>query len=121
MKKLFFISALLIGSFFNCLAQSAEAPAESKSGISLNNNPKIIIRGLASSKLNEPVYVVDGQKIEKEEMNSFDQSKIESIVILRKDNTSIALYGPQASNGVVIITTKLLKKPKTPDSTSDKN
>ena len=63
---------------------------------------------------NQPLYIVDGVQINNRDDASFTQSNplaflnpndIESIDVL-KDAASAAIYGSQAANGVVIITTK---------------
>jgi TonB-dependent starch-binding outer membrane protein SusC len=79
------------------------------------------IRGTGSiSAGNDPLYVVDGVQINDRSDASFTQSNplaflnandIESIEIL-KDAASAAIYGAQAANGVVIITTKKGKQGK---------
>jgi len=53
----------------------------------------------------EPLYVVDGKKINKETFNMIDPHTIESVSVL-KDSTATKYYGKQAINGVIIITTK---------------
>jgi TonB-dependent starch-binding outer membrane protein SusC len=80
------------------------------------------IRGTGSFQAgNQPLYVVDGVQLNTRNDASFTQSNplaflnpndIESIDIL-KDAASAAIYGAQASNGVVIITTKKGKSGKT--------
>lgn len=81
----------------------------------------IRIRGTGSINAgNEPLYVLDGVQINTRDDASFTQSNplaflntndIESIEIL-KDAASAAIYGAQAANGVVIITTKKGKQGK---------
>lgn len=70
---------------------------------------------------NQPLYIVDGVQLNTRNDASFTQSNplaflnpndIESIDVL-KDAASAAIYGSQASNGVVIITTKKGKAGKT--------
>ena len=80
------------------------------------------IRGTGSFLAgNQPLYIVDGVQMNVRDDASFTQSNplaflnpndIESIDIL-KDAASAAIYGAQASNGVVIITTKKGKAGKT--------
>lgn len=76
----------------------------------------------AIGKFNEPVYVIDGDKVEKGSINFLNPDLIESITVLKQNNAT-ALYGLQATNGVVIITTKKVKKPipKTLEKDLDKN
>jgi TonB-dependent starch-binding outer membrane protein SusC len=80
------------------------------------------IRGTGSFQAGtQPLYIVDGVQMNTRNDASFTQSNplaflnpndIESIDIL-KDAASAAIYGAQASNGVVIITTKKGKSGKT--------
>ena len=65
----------------------------------------IQVRGQKSiSGGSSPLVVVDGV-IYKGSINDFDPSIIESMSVL-KDATSLAAYGSQAANGVIMITTK---------------
>ncbi len=65
------------------------------------------IRGFSSNSSSDPLYVVDGLKVS--DIGSIDPNNIESIEIL-KDAASAAIYGMEAGNGVVLITTKTGKK-----------
>jgi len=68
-------------------------------------NPTVIIRGATSINGNpNPMYVVDGIPIGRNP-NQINPDDIESISIL-KDASSTAIYGTQAANGVILITTK---------------
>lgn len=81
----------------------------------------IRIRGVGSITAgNEPLFIVDGVQLNNTANSSFTQSNplaflnpndIESMEIL-KDAASAAIYGSQAANGVVIITTKKGKQGK---------
>jgi TonB-dependent starch-binding outer membrane protein SusC len=81
----------------------------------------IRIRGVGSINAgNEPLFIVDGVQLNNQSNASFTQSNplaflnpndIESMEIL-KDAASAAIYGSQAANGVVIITTKRGKQGK---------
>ena len=73
------------------------------------SSPSIRIRGFSSnnSGASEPLYVVDGLKVS--DISSLDPSSIESMEIL-KDGASAAIYGVEAGNGVILITTKKGKK-----------
>lgn len=81
----------------------------------------IRIRGVGSITAgNEPLFIVDGVQLNNQANSSFTQSNplaflnpndIESMEIL-KDAASAAIYGSQAANGVVIITTKKGKSGK---------
>lgn len=73
------------------------------------------IRGTGSINAgNDPLYIVDGVQLNQRDDANFTQSNplaflnpndIESIEVL-KDAATAAIYGAQAANGVVIITTK---------------
>ena len=65
---------------------------------------QIRVRGYSSNSGNiSPLYIVDGLQVSS--IKYLDPSMIESIEIL-KDAASASIYGAQAGNGVVLITTK---------------
>lgn len=66
----------------------------------------ITIRGKNSVNAVSPLVIVDGVP---GSMNTIDPSDIESLTVL-KDASSAAIYGVQAANGVILITTKKGKK-----------
>ncbi|MDT3405517.1 TonB-dependent receptor plug domain-containing protein [Mucilaginibacter terrae] len=53
----------------------------------------------------EPLWVVDGKSQLLSPINDINPNTIESITVL-KDASAVALYGQQAANGVIVITTK---------------
>ncbi|MCD8208756.1 MAG: TonB-dependent receptor [Bacteroidales bacterium] len=63
---------------------------------------KVTIRGLGTVGSSQPLYIIDGVGGDISTLNPAD---IESIDVL-KDAASAAIYGAQAANGVVLITTK---------------
>ncbi len=63
---------------------------------------KVIIRGLGTVGDSDPLYLIDGVGGDISTVNPAD---IESIDVL-KDAASAAIYGAQAANGVVLVTTK---------------
>jgi TonB-linked SusC/RagA family outer membrane protein len=65
--------------------------------------PAIRVRGYSSNSDMSPLYVVDG--IIMSDISSIEPNDIESMEVL-KDAASAAIYGAQAGNGVVLITTK---------------
>lgn len=84
------------------------------SGVQVINNSgapgassTIRIRGYSSNGVSDPLFVVDGLKVDN--IDYLEPSSIESIEIL-KDAASAAIYGAEAGNGVVLITTKTGKK-----------
>lgn len=71
------------------------------------SNPSIRIRGYSSNASSDPLYVVDGLRTS--DISNLDPNDIESMEVL-KDAASAAIYGAQAGNGVVLITTRKAKK-----------
>ena len=71
----------------------------------------IRVRGISSNSGSGlgPLLIVDGLKVDN--INYLDPSMIESMEVL-KDAASAAIYGAQAGNGVVLITTKSGTKSK---------
>ncbi|MBS7256192.1 SusC/RagA family TonB-linked outer membrane protein [Flavobacterium branchiicola] len=67
----------------------------------------VVIRGAGSTGGTTPLYVVDG--ILTGDISYLSNSDIESISVL-KDAASAAIYGSQASNGVILVTTKKGKR-----------
>lgn len=63
----------------------------------------IRVRGYSSNSDTTPLYVVDGLRTTS--INYLDPNDIQSIEVL-KDAASAAIYGAQAGNGVVLVTTK---------------
>ena len=87
----------------------------------LGNRPGIIIRGLNTSgaNYNDVVYILDGEKVEKDALSWLDPNTIATVSVLKK-GSAISLYGPRANNGVVVITTKV-KPVLKPVEKQDKN
>lgn len=65
----------------------------------------VAIRGISTINNNTPLYVVDGVQTRANIATLVNANDIESIQIL-KDAASASIYGTQAANGVIIITTK---------------
>ena len=76
------------------IIQSSAAPGSS---------PTVRVRGYSSNVSSNPLYVVDGVRLS--DISGIDPSTIASMEIL-KDAASAAIYGAEAGNGVVLITTK---------------
>lgn len=68
---------------------------------------KVLIRGVGSISNSGPLYVVDG--VLTGDISYLNAADIQSIDVL-KDAASAAIYGSQAANGVVLVTTKKGKK-----------
>lgn len=67
------------------------------------SSPTIRVRGYSSNVSSDPLYVVDGVRLS--DISGIDPNDIASIEVL-KDAASAAIYGAEAGNGVVLITTK---------------
>ena len=69
------------------------------------------IRGASSfrSDANGPLFVIDGVMTRENPGTILNSNDVESIQVL-KDAASASIYGAQAANGVIIITTKRAKK-----------
>ena len=63
------------------------------------------IRGINTVNDNGPLYVIDGVSTKNQNLSSLNPNDIESMQVL-KDASSAAIYGAQAANGVILITTK---------------
>ena len=67
------------------------------------SSPEVRIRGFSSNVSSSPLYVVDGVRLS--DISGIDPNDIQSIEVL-KDAASAAIYGAEAGNGVVLVTTK---------------
>lgn len=79
------------------------------SGAPGGQNATITVRGNNSINSSSPLVIVDGVP---GSMNVINPAEIESVTVL-KDAASAAIYGVQAANGVILITTKKGKQGKT--------
>lgn len=83
-------------------------------GVSVNSDgqpgavPTIRIRGISTFGSSQPFYVVDGVPVGNS-IRDFSPNDIESMQVL-KDAAAAAIYGAEAANGVIIITTKQGRK-----------
>lgn len=69
-------------------------------------NAKLNIRGIRSlTGNNQPMFVLDGSPVSLSYLNSVAPSDIQDVTVL-KSAASAALYGPDAVNGVILVTTK---------------
>ncbi|MDH6343061.1 TonB-linked SusC/RagA family outer membrane protein [Parabacteroides sp. PFB2-12] len=66
-------------------------------------SPTVRVRGYSSNTSSNPLYVVDGVRLSN--ISGIDPNDIASMEVL-KDAASAAIYGAEAGNGVVLITTK---------------
>ncbi len=68
-------------------------------------NTGVLIRGITSINDTSPLYVIDGVPTFRNLSTILNANDIESIQVL-KDASSASIYGTQAANGVIVITTK---------------
>lgn len=66
----------------------------------------VIMRGDVDTRPNQPLFVLDGIiGVSVTKIMDIDPAQIESITLL-KDAAAMAIYGSQASNGVIVVETK---------------
>ncbi|MDF7812183.1 TonB-dependent receptor [Hymenobacter sp. YC55] len=113
------------------VADATQAIQGKVSGVTITSNggapggaagTSVRVRGITSSGVNSPLYVVDGFPLPtgvdgngnatNSELTSISPNDIETIDVL-KDASATAIYGVRAANGVVIITTKRGKAGRT--------
>ena len=112
------ISSIKADDLQNSSISNAASALQGKvSGVQVVNNsgspgasPTIRVRGYSSNGSSDPLYIVDGLKVS--DISYLDPSSIKSIEIL-KDAASAAIYGAEAGNGVILITTNTGEKGKT--------
>ena len=97
-------------NFVNSLQGKIAGVSVTNSGGSPNAGSQIIIRGISSvntSQSNEPLFILDGVAISGGGSTAADinPNDIENITVL-KGAAAAALYGQDAANGVIMITTK---------------
>ncbi|WP_295122533.1 TonB-dependent receptor [uncultured Chitinophaga sp.] len=71
------------------------------------------IRGVGSLTGNAPLIIIDGVQTGNDGLQNLNPNDVESISVL-KDAASSAIYGSQAANGVIYITTKRGKQDQPP-------
>ena len=74
-----------------------------------STNTSTLVRGTTTINNSSPLYVIDGIMTRDNVGSILSSNDVESIQVL-KDASSAAIYGAQAANGVIIITTKRAKK-----------
>lgn len=72
-------------------------------------NTSTLLRGVTTINNSSPLYVIDGVQTRDNIATILSSNDVESIQVL-KDAASAAIYGAQAANGVIIITTKRAKE-----------
>ncbi|GEN71403.1 vWA domain-containing protein [Chryseobacterium lathyri] len=75
-----------------------------------SGNNQISIRGAASLKgTNEPLFVVNGEIVQRDYFNALNPKKIESVEVVKGAGAS-ALYGSRGANGIIVVKTKRLSR-----------
>ena len=97
-------------NFVNSLQGKIAGVSVTNAGGSPNSGSQIIIRGISSinnSQSNEPLFILDGVPVNGGAAAAADinPNDIENITVL-KGAAAAALYGQDAANGVIMITTK---------------
>lgn len=89
------------------LLRSLEGRAAGLSITQTGDGVRYLIRGVSSiNSKTEPLYIVDGVSMTKEQMDKLvNPNDVESINFL-KDATAASIWGAQAANGVIVVTTK---------------
>jgi TonB-linked SusC/RagA family outer membrane protein len=94
-------------NFVNSLQGKVAGVNVTNSGGSPNSGSQIIIRGISSinsSQNNQPLFIVDGMPVSGGP-SSINPNDIENVTVL-KGAAAAALYGQEAANGAIMITTK---------------
>lgn len=78
--------------------------ANNRSGEPGNDYSEILIRGKSTFGNTQPLFVIDGVANRWGNIDNLNPNDIESMTILK--DASAAIYGSQAANGVILVTTK---------------
>lgn len=89
------------------IIKGLEGTASGLSVVSSAEGTQYMIRGITSINSNStPLFIVDGVQIEQEQIERYiNSSDIDKVTFL-KDATAASIWGAQAANGVVVISTK---------------
>lgn len=98
------------GNIQNLLQGRLSGVTVTTSGVA-GEAPAIRVRGIGTLNNNSPLYVIDGFPTKSDIAAQINPSSIESVQVL-KDASSASIYGSQAANGVILITTKQGKEGK---------
>ncbi len=85
--------------------QGLSAGVQVAGGFAPGSSPTIHIRGVGSIGNSDPLWIVDGVKLEGGPGNFFDVDDVESMEVL-KGATAASIYGAEAAHGVILVTTK---------------
>jgi hypothetical protein len=92
------LSLAIIAATTACAAERALSPQAAA--------PAVASSIVAPSMMQVPLlYVVDGVRLERDHVPSLSSDQISSVTVL-KGHAALKLYGPDASYGAVVITTK---------------
>lgn len=80
-----------------------ESSIEINKGLQAEQNRRTQRTNLKNNP-NLPIFILDGFEVDVQKIYDMDMNRIESITIL-KDAAATAVYGSQAANGVVVVTT----------------
>ena len=89
----------------NETAKIKTVATKANSNIAANS---ILLKGTNSPSKSKPIYIIDGKKENDFALNDLKPESVLSIDIV-KDARAIALYGKEAENGAILITTKQSK------------
>lgn len=108
------ITAGQSANFVNSLQGKVAGVSVTNSGGSPNAGSQIILRSISSinpSQSNEPLFILDGMPMSGGASSAADinPNDIENVTVL-KGAAASALYGQNAANGVIMITTKQAQK-----------
>ena len=97
-------------NFVNALQGKIAGLSVTNSSGSPNSGTQVIIRGISSinnTQSNEPLFILDGMPLAGKGSSAADinPNDIENVTVL-KGAAAAALYGQDAANGVIMITTK---------------
>lgn len=70
-----------------------------------------ISEGTLQTYTSLPIFIIDGFQVDVEQVYNLDVNRVESVTIL-KDAAASSIYGSRASNGVIVIVTKMPEKGK---------
>jgi TonB-linked SusC/RagA family outer membrane protein len=99
-------------------ALSGKAPGIitiNSSGEPGSNGTKILVRGNHSLNYNGPLIVIDGVPSHTDAFNRLSPSDIKNLTVLK--GPTAAIYGAEAANGVILVTTKNGSFNQTPEFT----
>ncbi len=105
------VADILTGNVLSSLQGRVPGMNISTDGAPGGGGVSVQVRGLTTMNNSSPLYVVDGMMTRDNIGSILSSGDVESMQVL-KDAASAAIYGAQAANGVIVITTKKGKKGK---------